>query len=525
MENQEDILKNIKGFILAGIDKKTAIHTVLKAYNQESEDYISKYEVLIDTQDDKSKEIINPLLLKKVNMPSQMIFKAGTWRGSNKEPVTTTKEDLEDAVRCYQETKDNFTPIQKFTHKEKKEHSQDPILYQYPFRLGELTNLKMVNDELWAERKNVPELFVEMIKQGLITGHSAEFKNNVTINGQKYKRFLYADAFLGSQLPALAPVMQPFIYNDDENDSFNYEYELSVSYDSDFIQYENQEVNQMNKKAYEAKMQKCSDAGMKDIKTFEVFIELPENEQNDYMSKVEGFLNKKSDKGMYSDEQSSINIVSDNSELETLKAKLREYEEKARYDAEQEAKVKYDAEIQALKEANAEIQLKLANEELQREKEANAKFVYSFTKNPNGPILPISMEADLISMFNNMDKPLDSTFKYSNDGQEVEGNIKGNVQAVLKKLANELNVSGYKKNNKSVYSLDEYSETERGDKVKFTKKDDKINYSDEQTMEYLSDDDAIQKYADEKGISYEQAFDKYYQTTPSPVEEAEKIKL
>lgn len=281
----------------------------------------------------------------------------------------------------------------------------------------------------------------------------------------------------------------------------------------------------MNKKAYEAKMQKCSDAGMKDIKTFEVFIELPENEQNDYMSKVEGFLNKKSDKGMYSDEQSSINVVSDNSELETLKAKLREYEEKARYDAEQEAKVKYDAEIQALKEANAEIQLKLANEELQREKEANAKFVYSFTKNPNGPILPISMEADLISMFNNMDKPLDSTFKYSNDGQEVEGNIKGNVQAVLKKLANELNVSGYKKNNKSVYSLDEYSETERGDKVKFTKKDDKINYSDEQTMEYLSDDDAIQKYADEKGISYEQAFDKYYQTTPSPVEEAEKIKL
>lgn len=519
--NDSIILNSIRKLINNGVARTDAIKQSLKQYSiDETTDYISKFEVLLDTSNDNNIESQRPTV-KKYSIPNQMIFKAGNWKGRK-----TSVSDLADAVKCYEDTKQNFKPIQKFTHKEFKDHQQDPVLNKLPFRVGDLENLRLVNDELYADRVNVPEPIYNMIKDGLISGHSAEFKENVTINGQKYKRFLYADALLGSELPALAPVMKPFFYDaENENNTFIYECETSINYDEEPIYYQNGDLKmKITKQAYEAKKQKCSDAGMKNVKSYEAFMEMEDDAGGEYLLTLDDYLKKEKEKlqqkesGMYSAEPETTETV------DFYKAKLREYEEKAKYDAELEAKAKYDAEIEALKIANAEIQLRLANEQLQREKEANMKFVYSFTKNPSGPIFPISMENKLISMLNNMDKPNETTFKYSDEGQEVEGTLKANIQAVLKDLAKELSVSG-SKNHKFVYSTDEYTETNRGNKVQINKRDEKINYSDEATIEYLEDDQAIQKYADEKGVSYEQACDIYYKTNPFPVEKPEVISL
>ena len=518
--NDSVVLDNIKKLINNGSSKVDAIKQSLKQYSiDETTDYISKFEVLLDTSNDNNIESQRPQV-KKYSIPNQMIFKAGNWKGRK-----TSISDLVDAVKCYEDTKQNFKPIQKFTHKEFSEHQKDPVLNKLPFRVGDLENLRLVNDELYADRTNIPEPIYNMIKDGLISGHSAEFKENVTINGQKYKRFLYADALLGSELPALAPVMKPFFYDaENENNTFIYECETSINYDEEPIYYENGDLEmKITKQNYQAKIQKCSDMGMKNVKSYEAFMEMEDDAGAEYLLTLDDYLKKEKERlsqkesGMYSAEPET------NETVDFYKAKLREYEEKAKYDAEIEVKAKYDAEIESLKIANTEIQLRLANEQLQREKEANIKFVYSFTKNASGPIFPISMEDKLITMFNNMDKPNETTFKYSDEGQEVEGSVKGNVQAVLKDLAKELSVSG--KNHKFIYSTDEYSETNRGNKLQINKKDEKINYSDDATLEYLEDDDAIQKYADEKGVSYEQAYDMYYKTDSIPVEKADKINL
>lgn len=518
--NDSVVLDNIKKLINNGSSKVDAIKQSLKQYSiDETTDYISKFKVLLDTSNDNNIESQRPTV-KKYSIPNQMIFKAGNWKGRK-----TSISDLVDAVRCYEDTKQNFKPIQKFTHKEFSEHQKDPVLNKLPFRVGDLENLRLVNDELYADRTNIPEPIYNMIKDGLISGHSAEFKENVTINGQKYKRFLYADALLGSELPALAPVMKPFFYDaENEDNTFIYECETSINYDEEPIYYENGDLEmKITKQNYQAKIQKCSDMGMKNVKSYEAFMEMEDDAGAEYLLTLDDYLKKEKERlsqkesGMYSAEPETTETV------DFYKAKLREYEEKAKYDAELEAKAKYDAEIESLKIANTEIQLRLANEQLQREKEANMKFVYSFTKHASGPIFPISMEDKLITMFNNMDKPNETTFKYSDEGQEVEGSVKGNVQAVLKDLAKELSVSG--KNHKFIYSTDEFSETKRGDKLQINKKDEKINYSDDATLEYLEDDDAIQKYADEKGVSYEQAYDMYYKTDSIPVEKADKINL
>jgi hypothetical protein len=532
-DKDKEVFTLAKSLIEKGNTRKTAIKQALKECNFDDKDtsLISKIEIMLDTDDDYKIEAQRPKL-KKFDLPFELLFKAGLWKGQ-----TITKKMLDSAVECWKATKANFEPINKFTHKEKKDHQQDPVLNQLPYRLGKLDDLHMRSDELWGRRKEVPEPIVNMMKERLITSHSVEFKPNAVINGKKYDLFLYADALLGSQLPALAPVLEPYYFDAEDYqtvDEYDCEsdpiliFEEPQPFQADLV-IANKNLNyteetMFTKEAYTAKVKKFADKGVK-VKSYEEYAELEDDKKAEYFK---GLEDKDKEKEKFSDDSATAVInapavdASLVSENKNLKAQLRKYQEDAEKKAEAEAKLKYEERIEALEREAQELKIKQLQTELKEEQEANEKFIYSMTRNAKGPLLPPSVEGDLVGLLHNLDKDTEKV-TYSEGDKSVEGDIKDNVKAVFSKLSREIGATMgiNKRTGKSNYSDDEYLETNKKgfgvtrESAKFA--GDKLKDATDETITYAEEDDEIQTYADEHNISYEAAFDKFYGTSTDGV--------
>lgn len=149
-----------------------------------------------------------------VDINNVEIFKEGTF--NNKK---YTKQDLEEAVKLYNDSKDNFVPLLKITHDEQQQTDNNKFRehFKIPFRVGNVENLRLEGNSLIGDFKNVLKPIANAIKNKLLYSHSAEFYPNVEFKGKKYSKFLYGVALLGADVPALFEAFKPYMYNFSDN--------------------------------------------------------------------------------------------------------------------------------------------------------------------------------------------------------------------------------------------------------------------------------------------------------------------
>lgn len=149
------------------------------------------------------------------DLDNRLLFAVGTFNG-----IDITIEDLQDIVEAYHELESICTPNIKITHKEYDEHENHPILYDFPFKFGEVKNLRIINNQLFGDMKNIPKKIARLVKNGMLPKLSVEiYRNLETPNlGEPYKDmypcFLDAVALLGSEREALFEVMQSYGFKD-----------------------------------------------------------------------------------------------------------------------------------------------------------------------------------------------------------------------------------------------------------------------------------------------------------------------
>lgn len=133
------------------------------------------------------------------NLDGVKIFTEGVFNG-----IRTTKKDLNDMVEAFKSLGERFTPFIKLTHKEYSDNRKDSILKEYPFAVGEIKNLRLEDNYLVGDFKNIPESIYNLIKEGGLRSLSAEIINNLkTSTGDVYRRVLDCVALLGNQREAL----------------------------------------------------------------------------------------------------------------------------------------------------------------------------------------------------------------------------------------------------------------------------------------------------------------------------------
>jgi len=163
-----------------------------------------------------------------------MLFASGTFNG-----IETTKEHLNSMVN--NATKLNRVPIVKITHKEKTENSV--FLEDFPFSVGEVdvSSLKVVGEYIVGNLK-IFKWVVDFIYKGYLRNISAEVIHNLrTQDGNIHDRILDCIALLGSEREAQWEKLK--IYNEHLYQKVNnYDKIEMYSYSEVFMEVQNEEV-------------------------------------------------------------------------------------------------------------------------------------------------------------------------------------------------------------------------------------------------------------------------------------------
>lgn len=139
------------------------------------------------------------------------ILSTGTFNG-----ITHTLEDLNAFVSSFEKTKYNFLPDLKISHEDTKEERDllHPILKTLPFSFGKISEMKVEKNSLYVKASNVHQSLKYFIDNKFFTTHSIEFKNNVKVKKEPFKRWLMALAILpAGEPPALLEKFKPYMYN------------------------------------------------------------------------------------------------------------------------------------------------------------------------------------------------------------------------------------------------------------------------------------------------------------------------
>lgn len=131
------------------------------------------------------------------NINNHRIFSTGIWNG-----ITITLNDLNEIVRNF--SKVSFEsplfskgPITKLGHNDKQEEK-----FGGQPALGWLSGLKVVDNGLFADFKEMPLKVYEAIKRGNFKRLSPEIYMNYSNNGTVFGKVLRAVALLGADIPA-----------------------------------------------------------------------------------------------------------------------------------------------------------------------------------------------------------------------------------------------------------------------------------------------------------------------------------
>lgn len=120
------------------------------------------------------------------------VFSEGTWNGD-----TYTKEDLQEMVDAFEETKKGVRPYLKLGHDEKQNLLQQDGLPA----AGWIERVYIQGEKLMADFIDIPKKIYDLIQTKAYRKVSSEIYWNLKVGEKVYKRFLGAVALLGSDMP------------------------------------------------------------------------------------------------------------------------------------------------------------------------------------------------------------------------------------------------------------------------------------------------------------------------------------
>jgi len=175
------------------------------------------------------------------------IFSVGNWNGDE-----YTEEDLDDIVTNFGELKERVKPPVKLGHKGKWKDGLPA--------LGWVTGLKREGEKLIAKLGQVPDIVYRAIKNGLYKRVSSEIFWNYSCDGKTFKRVLGGIALLGADFPAVDNLEDLEAYLS----KYDGDFERYIVYSAEVvngeivknIEYEEDLMNEQEKKEYEAKIKK-----------------------------------------------------------------------------------------------------------------------------------------------------------------------------------------------------------------------------------------------------------------------------
>lgn len=122
------------------------------------------------------------------------VFSVGNWNGDD-----YTREDLQEMVNAFDETKSGIRPFVKIGHSPKQELLKKESLPA----AGWVENLYVKGDKLVADFTDVPKKIYQLIQKKAFRKVSSEIFINLKMPNKTYKKVLGAVALLGAETPGV----------------------------------------------------------------------------------------------------------------------------------------------------------------------------------------------------------------------------------------------------------------------------------------------------------------------------------
>lgn len=348
---------------------------------ENAQKWVEKREMSMHFNSELKEKIVNS---GSFDIKGMEVFKVGIW---NK--INFTLEDLEIVVKNFNDLKDVLTPRLKLTHSDDQESLAGLASY------GDVTDVYIKDNKLYANFSNVPGVIIEWIKERRFSERSIELWTRFEYNKVNYRNVLTAVSLLGHEVPAvlgMRPTHLPFsVEHLDKNVEL---VKFSLETEQFNIDNDNKERRDMNLKE-ETK-----------IKELEATIEKMSAELDAAIQQVEE-ANTKDLKDQVSKMQKELK------NKESLKEELQKTKD-----------------ILAEKEKQIEIAFKQAEEEKAKKLELEIETFVS-NKKSEGKVIP-AIEEDIKLLYKSL---ANSTEKitFSKDDEEVETSVLDLFKNVIEK--------------------------------------------------------------------------------------------
>lgn len=371
--------------------------------------------IALDKARQENSELSPDSLVKVRNV---RVFASGNFNGINR-----TNDDLDNLVNYSREfAKDTgFSPYMKITHDKPKEHEKNP-LHKYPYALGEVDLESLKREGIYNITDfSIPYAVAEDIEKGKIRSLSVEILEDVrTPDGKTYPLVLKAIALLGSELEALYTVLNKYEFNNSNGVN------IPEPQGIEFI-YEYQEVKtKMDAKEILKKIMEMLKGASPEI---ELEIKTPgdkEGEVSEAIKEEQMKARPEMMKEMAKVQMGGSNMYSDSEKQRNLDL------EKIQKNLEEKLTSDYSAKIEALEAQNKKLQELARKAEIQSDLLSTREFVYSYTRDAEGPKLPPALESSMIEKILMVSNENLVTYSVNGEQKQISN------REVLKNLVSEL---------------------------------------------------------------------------------------
>lgn len=360
--------------------------------------------IALDKARQENSELSPDSLVKVRNV---RVFASGNFNGINR-----TNDDLDNLVNYSREfAKDTgFSPYMKITHDKPKDHEKNP-LHKYPYALGEVDLDSLKREGIYNITDfSIPYAVAEDIEKGKIRSLSVEILEDVkTPDGKTYPLVLKAIALLGSELEALYTVLNKYEFNNSNGVN------IPEPQGIEFI-YEYQEVKtKMDAKELLKKIMEMLKGASPEI---ELEIKTPgdkEGEVSEAIKEEQMKARPEMMKEMAKVQMGEPKMYKD--DLEKMEAKIT---------------ANYSAKLEALEAQNKKLQELARKAEIQSDLLSTREFVYSYTRDAEGPKLPPALESSMIEKILMVSNENLVTYSVNGEQKQISN------REVLKNLVSEL---------------------------------------------------------------------------------------
>lgn len=421
-----------------------------------------------------------------IEVPDVTLFKTGRYNG-----IETTKEDLRNKEKAARELGDKHEPFLKLTHSDRDEHSDNEHLSDYPFSVGSIppNTIRVEGDSLGGLVKMF-KWVAELIAKGYLRSSSAEIKHNVTTqDGKFYSRVFDCLALLGSKREAQWETLNAY---HDSGAVLNCEKII-------IYEFEENKMPKTNSTPTQEKLNYEEAAPEKEMKSENM--EAEEKSENMEMDKMKEYMKDYMEKYMSEFMEKYMGKMKSEEEAEEAEADMEKAEMYSEDNSDPVAKAKAELKAEyAEKYAEAEKRIKLLEAERIKERRARVKqedksFVNGLVT--EGKLAPAFADR-AFHLVNNASEEVVAA--YSESGDDIKKSFKEQVKDFLSSMDKTM-----------TYSEDEFAYADGDNDLRVTKDDLELYGGDaKHAMAQKKAEREVHKYAEEKGISFEQAIEEMY---------------